>query len=72
MFRRKENLDSIFPAVLKLSHITSVFKKGSKNSKENCRRVSILHNISKIYVRCMYKQMSNYFGKFFFEFQCGF
>ena len=39
---------STFPAALKLAHITPVFKKGFKNSKENFRPVSTLPNISKI------------------------
>ena len=47
---------STFPAPFKLVHITLVFKKGSNNSKENYRPVSILPNISKDYERCMYKQ----------------
>ena len=63
---------STFAAPLKLAHITPAFKKGSKNSKENYRPISILPNISKIYERCMYKQMSDYFGNFFSKFQCGF
>ena len=44
---------STFPAPLKLAHITPVFRKGSKNSKENYRPVSILPNFSKIYEKCM-------------------
>ena len=63
---------SRFPAALKLAHITPAFKKASKNSKENYRPVSILPNISKIYDKCMYKQMPDYLGKFFSKFQCGF
>ena len=63
---------STFPAALKLAHITPAFKKGSKNSKENYRSISILPNISKIYERFMYKQMSDYLGNFFSKFQCGF
>ena len=63
---------STFPAALKLAHITPAFKKGSKNSKENHRPISILPNISKIYERCMYKQMSYYLGTFLSKFQCGF
>ena len=51
---------STFPAALKLAHITPVFKKGFKNSKENHRPVSILPNISKFYERCMDKQISGY------------
>ena len=63
---------STFPAALKLAHITPAFKKGSKNSEENYRPISILPNISKIYERCIYKQVSDYLGNFFSKFQCGF
>ena len=51
----------IFPTSLELANITPVYKKGSKNSKENYRPVSILPNISKIYERCLFKPISNYF-----------
>ena len=37
---------------LKLADVTPVYKNKSKNSKDNCRPVSILYNISKIYERC--------------------
>ena len=62
----------IFPTSLKLANITPVYKKGSKNSKENYRSVSILPNISKIYERCLFKPMSNYFENIFSKYQCGF
>ena len=62
---------STFSAAFKLAHITPAFKKGSKNSKENYRPISILPNISKIYERCKYKQISDYLGNFFSKFQCG-
>ena len=45
----------IFPTSPKLADITPVYKKGSKNSKEIYRPVSILPNISKIYERCLFK-----------------
>ena len=62
----------IFPTSLKLANITPVYKKGSKNSKENYRPVSILPNISNIYERCLFKPISNYFENIFSKFQCGF
>ena len=49
-----------------------VFKKGSKNSKENYRHVSILAYTSKIYGRGLFKQTLNYFEDIFSKFQCGF
>ena len=62
----------IFPTSLKLANITPVYKKGSKNSKENYRPVSILPNISEIYERCLFKPISNYFENIFSKFQCVF
>ena len=62
----------VFPTTLKLANIAPVYKKGSKNSKENYKSVSILPNISKIYERCLLKPMSNYFENTFSKFQCGF
>ena len=65
--------NNIFPSTLKLANITPVFKKGSANSKENYRPVSILPNLSKIFERCMFKHMSNYFEEHFLsKYQCGF
>ena len=62
----------VFPTSLKLANITPVYKKVLKNSKENYRPVSIMPNISKIYERCLFKPISNYFENIFSKFQCGF
>ena len=40
---------SIFPSDLKLANATAVYKKKSKNSRDNYTPVSILSNIYKIY-----------------------
>ena len=63
---------SIFPSSLKQAIITPVFKKGDKNSKENYRPVSILPNISKIFERLLFKQISNFMEPLFSKQQCGF
>ena len=63
---------SVFPSKLKLANITPVHKKASKSSKENYRPVSILSNISKVYEKFMFKQMSEYFESFLSKYQCGF
>ena len=49
-----------------------VFKKNSSTDKENYKPVIILPNISKIYERCVYKQLYDYFGVTFSRNQCGF
>ena len=61
-----------FPSYLKNAIITPAHKKGTKTSKDNYRPVSILSNISKIYERLMFKQMSEYFEPILSKFQCGF
>ena len=63
---------SIFPNFLKNAIITPVHKKGAKSSKDNYRPVSILSNISKIYERLLFKQISEYFEPILSKFQCGF
>ena len=51
---------SEFPSIFKLANITPVFKKGDRNSKDNYRPVSILSNISKIFERFMFRQISGF------------
>ena len=40
--------NSVFPDSFKQADIKPVYKKNSRNEKENCRPVSILPNLSKI------------------------
>ena len=61
-----------FPNGLKEADIIPVCKKKSKLSKEKYRPISILLNISKVYERCLYDQMSKYFEIRFSKFQCDF
>ena len=56
---------SIFPSDLKLAGVTPVYKKKSKNSKDNYRPVSILSNNSKIYERCIYDQIHLFLDSLF-------
>ena len=51
---------SNFPSSLKKANITPVFKKGDRNSKDNYRPVSILPNISKIFERCIFRQLYSF------------
>ena len=49
-----------FPDKLKRADITPAFKKGDKHDKSNYRPISILPILSKVYEKCLYKQMENY------------
>ena len=60
------------PNYLKNATITPVHKKGAKAYQDNYRPVSILSNISVIYERIMFKQISKYFEPILSKFQCGF
>ena len=64
--------NSEFPSSLKIANITPVHKKDSKNLKDNYQPFSILPDISKIYERFMFKQISEYFDSLFSKYQCGF
>ena len=64
--------NSTFPQQLKWADVKPVFKKNSRTDKENYRPVSILPNVSKIYERCLYKQLYDYFDVIFSQNQCGF
>ena len=64
--------NSTLPEQLKWADVKPVFKKNSRNVKENYRPVSILPNISKIYERCLYAQLYDYFDVIFSRNQCGF
>ena len=63
---------SVFPEELKNADVIPVFKKVSRNDIENYRPVSILPNISKIFERCIYKQLYSYFDNFLSKYQTGF
>ena len=60
------------PSVLKQANITPVFKKGERYSKDNYRPVSILPNMSKIFERCMFRQINEYMDVFLSKHRCGF
>ena len=63
---------STFPVQLKNVDVKPVFKKYSRTDKKNYRSVSILLNGSKIYERCLNKQLEEYLQALLSTYQCGF
>ena len=61
-----------FPDELKHADVIPVHKKNEKCNKTNYRPVSILTNISKIYEKLLYDQLSKYFDSLLATNQCGF
>ena len=62
----------IFPSSMKLANITPVFKKDDRTDKCNYRPISILPNLSKVFEKCIYNQLSTFFEKVLSKYQCGF
>ena len=56
---------SKFPTDLKKPDAIPVHKTKEKTNIDNCRPISILLTLSKIYERCMYDQMYSYFNPIF-------
>ena len=65
-------IKGVFPDKLKQADIKPIYKTVSRNKKENCRSVSILPNLSKIFERCMYDQLKDHFDKLLSKYHCGF
>ena len=63
---------SVFPPSMKLANVTPVHKKGNRSEKDNYRPVSILPNLSKVFERCIYNQIAQFFDKILSKYQCGF
>ena len=74
LYRNFDNflLSKVFPNSLKKADITLVFKNDGNFLKNNYRPVNILSRVSKIYERCIYDQMNDYFHPFFSQLQCVF
>ena len=51
---------SNFPAALNQANITPVIKTKERYSKDNYSLISILPNASKIFQKCMFREMSHY------------
>ena len=56
---------STFPEQLKYVDVKPVFKKDSRTDMNNYRPIIILPNVSKIYERCLNKQLEEYFQTLF-------
>ena len=63
---------STFPTGMKYADVTTILKKDDNTDKINYRPINILPNLSKVYERLMYNQISPYFDSVFSKFQCGF
>ena len=62
----------IYPHTPKLADVSPLFKKGTKQCKENYRPVSVLSAMSKVFGRQMLKQTRDYMKDFLSIFLCGY
>ena len=63
---------AVFPSSMKLANITPLFKKDDRTDKSNYRPISILPNLSKVFEKCIYNQVSVFFDKVLSKYQSGF
>ena len=54
-----------FPDIMKLTDVSSLYKKNDNLKKDNYRPVSVLPSLSKVYERVMGQQLSDFFDKIF-------
>ena len=52
---------------MKLVNITSVFEKDDRTDKSNYRLISILPNLSNVFPKWIYNQLSVFFDEVFFK-----
>ena len=55
--------EGTFISVFKLAEVTPIFKKDSRNSKDNYRLTSSLKNLSQVFQKILYKQMATFMDK---------
>ena len=63
---------SVFPPSMKLVNVTPVHKKGSRSEKDSYRPISLLPNLSKVFERCIYNQIAQFFDRILSKHQCDF
>ena len=56
----------------KKAEVRLLYKKDGRKEKSNYRPVSILSNVSKVYERCLYDQIYDFFENTFSKYQCKF
>ena len=64
----------IFPDLLKIAKVTPLYKKNEDYKFSNYRPISILPSLSKVFEKCMHKQIYDFFdaNKLFYSSQYGF
>lgn len=62
----------VFPTTKKIANVTPVYKKNNGSEKNNYLPVSILPNLSRVFERCIYKQIAQFYDKLLSERQWGF
>ena len=62
---------SAFPEQLKYADVKPVFRKDSRTDMKNYRPIRIFPNVSKIYERCINKQLEEYFQALLYKYQYG-
>ena len=65
-------LNEKFPSELKMAVVIPIFKKDDPFEKANCRPISLLLSLSKVYEKLIYQQLSTFFENKLSPLLCGF
>lgn len=68
----KSILDGVLPTSLKTSHITPIYKKGSKQNVENYRSIATMPSLLKLFEKIMLNKIMSHFGPLLNPSQHGF
>ena len=68
----KSIASSTFPNKLKLAEVIPVYKKGDPRNRKNYRPISLLSNVSKIFERILFNQISEFIEPFLSKLLTGF
>ena len=63
-------LNSNFPGKLRVADVRPIFKKDDPQKSKNCRPVSVLPVVSKIFKRLLHKQMSLHVEEYLSPYLC--
>ena len=64
--------NGLFPDLLKLADVTTLYKTGEKTRKENYRPMSVLPTVSKVFERILGKHIIDYMGPYLSALLCSF
>ena len=54
---------SLFPSDFKMARVAPIFKSDDREDLYNCRPISVLPTVARVFERLIYEQLYNYFAE---------